>query len=95
MTTFCWVWGASPDLVDFAVELAVRVGVHREIHVLVHFHIADVRFGDRGVDLHLGQIVSDFKKCVGELRLAATGISPDVDGALNDEAVDGESRISQ
>ena len=47
------------NLANASLKLAVREGIHRELNTLLLLHIADVRLGNRQLDLHLRQILSD------------------------------------
>ena len=57
------------DLYDFAIKIAIRIRVHREIHALALHDPAGVRFGHAGINLHPRQIIRDLEKC----RRAETG----------------------
>ena len=47
------------DLSDFAVERRAVIGIHGELDILPFLDISDIRLGNVGVDLHLGEIVGD------------------------------------
>ncbi len=68
-----------------AFEVPIREGVDPEARALTLAHVADIRFADVGIDLHLGQVLGDQKQRRG-LETGRDGLS-DVDIARHHRAV--------
>ena len=47
---------------DFAAEVAGRIGIHQKCDLLVNFDTTDICFGYHGIDLHFAQVIGNHKQ---------------------------------
>ncbi len=73
-------------LLHLSLEMLVRIGLYRKPHVLPIDDRADVALVHRRQDLHLRQVVRDEEQ-LRRLHARDHGL-PELDGALDDDAVD-------